>query len=168
MSVVKNKRSLSRLEFYNNARKLRIDLTNWLLRDFGIRDRVYRIPNDEEVEKLVTAQYPKWFIDHTRDSILKILTNLMMNITAANSIYPINLMEVDLRRGLQDKAIANCEQLLQELIYCADVMPLQVSKLEPYAEMIDKEIALLKGWRKTTNDIGNKIKTKSFKNDINK
>ena len=97
---------------------------------------------------------------------MTILTNLMLNITAANSIYPVNLMEVDLRRGLQDKAIANCEQLLQQLIYCADVMPLQSSKIEPYAEMIDKEIALLKGWRKTTNDIANRIKTKTGKSDI--
>lgn len=166
MSVIKNKRSLSRLEFYNNARKLRLNLTNWLLRDFGIRDKVYKIHNDDELETMLTAQYPKWFIDHARESVLTILTNLMLNITAANSIYPVNLMEVDLRRGLQDKAIANCEQLLQQLIYCADVMPLQSSKIEPYAEMIDKEIALLKGWRKTTNDIANRIKTKTGKSDI--
>ncbi|MBO5371147.1 MAG: hypothetical protein J6A75_00325 [Lachnospiraceae bacterium] len=165
MSVVKNKRSLSRLEFYNNARKLRIDLTNWLLRDFGIRDRVYKVKGDDELEKTLYAEYPKWFIEHTRKSILTILTNLMLNITAANSIYPINLMEVDIRRGLQDKAIANCEQLLQELIYCADIMPLQTSKIEPYAEIIDKEIALLKGWRKTTNDIGKRIMTKNTKSD---
>ena len=165
MSVVKNKRSLSRLEFYNNARKLRIDLTKWLLRDFGIRDRVFKIKDDDELEKVLYAEYPKWFIEHTRTSIITILTNLMMNITAANSIYPINLMEVDLRRGLQDKAIANCEQLLQQLVYCVDIMPLQVSKLEPYAELIDKEIKLLKGWRKTTNDIGKRIMTKNDKSD---
>ena len=167
MSVVKNKRSLSRLEFYKNARKLRLDLTNWLLRDFGIRDRVYKIKDDEELEKTLVAQYPKWFVDHARESVLTILTNLMLNITAANSIYPINMMEVDIRRGLQDKAIANCEQLMQQLIYCADVMPLQVSKLEPYAEAIDKEIALLKGWRKSTNDIGKRIMTKPSKSAIN-
>lgn len=165
MSVVKNKRSLSRLEFYNTARKLRIDLTNWLLRDFGIRDKVYKFKNDDEVEKTLYAEYPKWFIEHTRNTTLTILTNLMMNITAANAIYPINMMEVDLRRGIQDKAIANCEQLLQELFYCADIMPLQISKLEPYVEIIDKEIALLKGWRKTTNDIGRRIMTKNSKSD---
>ena len=51
MSVVKNKRSLSRLEFYNTARKLRIDLTNWLLRDFGIRDKVYKFKNDDEIRE---------------------------------------------------------------------------------------------------------------------
>ena len=55
MSVIKNKRSLSRLEFYNNARKLRLNLTNWLLRDFGIRDKVYKIHNDDELETMLTA-----------------------------------------------------------------------------------------------------------------
>lgn len=37
MSVIKNLRSLSAMEFYKNAITLRKDITNWMLRNFGIK-----------------------------------------------------------------------------------------------------------------------------------
>lgn len=40
MSVLKNKRSVSSLEFYHNAIMLRREITMLLLRDFGIKDKV--------------------------------------------------------------------------------------------------------------------------------
>jgi hypothetical protein len=39
MSVLKNKRGLSRLEFYHNARRMRKEITMLTLRDFGIHSR---------------------------------------------------------------------------------------------------------------------------------
>ena len=155
--VVKNKRSVSRLEFYNNARKLRQDLTNFLLRDFGVRNKVRKEIDVDNNEVTITEEYPKWLVEYFRRSIIDNLGNLMNNIVAANSIYPITMEEVNYRRILQDKAIANCDQLFQELVYLADMLPISLIKVEPYAEMIDKEILLLKGWRKTTNAIARKI-----------
>lgn len=163
MSVVKNKRSLSRLEFYNNARKLRNDLTNFLLRDFGVRNKVYRSVEEDNKVVTTTEQYPQWLIDYYRKSIIAILNSLMMNIVAANSVYPISLDEVNYRRILQDKAIANCEQLFQELVYLSDTLPISLIKVEPYAETIDFEITLLKAWRKTTNTIARRIEVKNCK-----
>lgn len=163
MSVVKNKRSLSRLEFYNNARKLRNDLTNFLLRDFGVRNKVYRSVEEDNKVVTTTEQYPHWLVDYYRKSIISILNSLMTNIVAANSVYPINLDEVNYRRILQDKAIANCEQLFQELVYLSDVLPISLIKVEPYAETIDFEITLLKAWRKTTNTIARRIEVKNCK-----
>lgn len=43
MSVLKNKRSVSSLEFYHNAITLRREITMLLLRDFGIKDKVRSI-----------------------------------------------------------------------------------------------------------------------------
>lgn len=40
MSVPVGKRSLSDLEFYKNAIRLRADITDLLLRDFGVKDKV--------------------------------------------------------------------------------------------------------------------------------
>ena len=163
MSVVKNKRSLSRLEFYNNARKLRNDLTNFLLRDFGVKNKVYRSVEEDNKVVTTTEQYPQWLVDYYRKSIISILNSLMTNIVAANSVYPINLDEVNYRRILQDKAIVNCEQLFQELVYLSDVLPISLIKVEPYAETIDFEITLLKAWRKTTNTIARRIEVKNCK-----
>jgi hypothetical protein len=68
------------------------------------------------------------------------------------------------RRRYQTAAIANCQQLVQELQYFADVFSLQydtfkvdVSKLLPYIDKIEFEIRLLRGWRKSTNDLAKKI-----------
>ena len=39
MSVLKRKRNISKMEFYHNAIKLRLMITELLLKDFGIKSR---------------------------------------------------------------------------------------------------------------------------------
>ncbi len=160
MSVIKNKRSLSKLEFYHTARKLREDITNLLLRDFGIRDKVRRIKTEDNLEVTIIEGYPDWLIVEFRRNILRILHNLMMNITAGNTIYPTTPEEVSLRRQYQTGAIINCEQLLQEMQYCADILPVKLDKFLPFVDAIEFEIKLLKGWRKSTNELARKIEKK--------
>lgn len=142
---------MSKLEFYHNARQLRENITNLLLRDFGVRDKVRKIRTEENMQLTIIEEYPEWLIVYFRDSIVKLLKSLMLNITAANTIYPTNGDELNLRRRYQTGAIVNCEQLLQEFQYCADVLPIKIEKFLPYVEKIDFEIKLLKGWRKSSN-----------------
>jgi hypothetical protein len=163
MSVLKNKRGLSKLEFYHNARKLREDITNLLLRDFGVRDKVRKIKTPENMEVTIIEGYPDWLIVYFRQSIINILKNLMLNITAGNTIYPTTLDELALRRRYQTGAIVNCEQLLQETLYCSDVLPVKLEKLIPFAGAIEFEIKLLKGWRKSSNELARKIKDDNIK-----
>jgi hypothetical protein len=155
--VLKNKRGLSKLEFYHNARRMRKEITELLLRDLGIRDKVMKVKGEDGKEQTVIEEYPDWLIVEFRRSILTILRNLMMNITAGNSIYPVNPDELHLRRRYQTAAIVNCEQLLQEFLYCEDVLPVQVSKYLPFVDKIEFEIALLKGWRKSNNKLEEKL-----------
>jgi hypothetical protein len=82
---------------------------------------------------------------------------MIMNITAGNTIYPTNQDELNLRRRYQNGAIVNCEQLLQEFQYCADVLPIKLEKFLPYVDKIELEIRLLKGWRKSNNGIERKL-----------
>jgi hypothetical protein len=153
MSVLKNKRGLSRLEFYNNARKLRRDITSLLLRDFGVRDKVRKIKTADGETLTIIEGYPDWLVEKFRDSIMRILRDLVMNITAGNTIYPTNDAELQSRRNYQTAAIVNCEQLLQEMHYCEDVLPIHVSKFLPYVDAIEFEINLLRGWRKSNNKV---------------
>jgi len=149
--VLKKKRGLSRLEFYHNARKMRKELTMLVLRDFGIHSRGAKFKAD------TGSQQPEGFYDELikrfSDKIFDLLENLVMNITAANTIYPVNDSELTKRREYQDEAIINCEQLLQQILYCQDVLPVKVSKFAPYIEQIEFEISLLKGWRKANSKI---------------
>jgi len=165
MSVHKNKRTLSKLEFYHNARTLREDITNFLLRDFGVRDKIRNFKDDNNVEITVIEQYPAWLITFFRQTIINLLRQLMQNITAANTIYPISLEELSERRRYQNEAIVNCEQLLCELTYCADVLPVELSKFMPYIDKIAFEIKLLKGWRKSSNELARKIKSGEIKTE---
>jgi hypothetical protein len=80
-----------------------------------------------------------------------------MNITAGNTIYPVNQAELDLRRHYQTQAVINCERLLQGTRYCEDVLPVAVSKFIPFVEAIEFEVKLLKGWRKANSGINAKL-----------
>lgn len=178
MSVIKNKRGISDLEFYRNAIKLRKDITLLLLRDFGIRNKVRKSTviqgkmSDEDAATLqalidkyeytnVLDQYPDWLIDKMRNNILNLCYCLVMNITQANTIYPTNESEYYDRRNYQNHAIGNCEQLLQEMQYIISILPTDVNKYLPYVSMIDEEIKLLRGWRKSDNRILRKLKGNS-------
>jgi hypothetical protein len=158
VSVLKNKRGLSKLEFYHTARKLREDITNLLLRDFGVRDKVRKIKTEENLDVTIIEEYPEWLIVSFRQNIMAILRNLLMNITAGNTIYPVTLDELQIRRRYQTAASINCEQLLQEMQYCADILPVKLEKFLPHVDKIEFEIKLLKGWRKSDNWLERKIK----------
>ena len=178
MSVLKNKRSVSSLEFYHNAITLRREVTMLLLRDFGIKDKVRSVkslygvpgmePEDEqkfreivekyEMKATIIEEYPAWLIDKMRNNIMNILHNMIMNITQANTIYPVCESEFYDRRNFQNHAIGNCEQLLQEMQYIISIIPVDAQKYMRYVEMIEKEIVLLKGWRKSDNKILKKIR----------
>lgn len=72
--------------------------------------------------------------------------------------YPVCESEFYDRRNFQNHAIGNCEQLLQEMQYIISIIPVDAQKYIRYVEMIEKEIALLKGWRKSDNKILKKIR----------
>ncbi len=182
-SVPNSRRNLSNLEFYRTATRLRREITALLLRDFGVKDKVrntkivakeHRMtPEDEEalkallekygIEKNIIDEYPDWLIDKMRSSIMDILRNLILNIRAANIIYPTSEAEFFERRIRQDRAIGNCEQLDEEMQYIISVIPVDAQKYMRYTDMIEKEEALLRGWRKSDNKILTRIRKEEKK-----
>jgi hypothetical protein len=196
VAVIKNKRGLSKLEFYTNARQLRKDLTAHLLRNFGVRLKTSKngkmalcrpgeVPEIDSDEETILGEFPEWAIAEFRRNIMQILRNLMLNITAGNSIYPSSMEDTKTpnatklpdeyvrrvqqdeladRRRYQTAAIVNCQQLIQELQYFSDVFScrydtfyIDVSKILPFIDKLQFEIRLLRGWRKSTNDMAKKI-----------
>lgn len=168
MSVPARLRSQSKYEFYMTAVKLRKEITKLLLRDLGIKKLIRNIkirtdgmePQDIDLllgvlEKYelttLPGQYPLWLIEKLRDSIWEILRDMHVNITRAYSIWATNDVEAKERRLCQDRAIADCESLLQEMQLAIDVLPIDAEKYMRYVDLIEKEEALLKGWRKTDN-----------------
>ena len=168
MAVLARKRTLSKLEFYMNAIKLRKSLTFLLLRDIGVKSKVRKLqittkgmsPDDAKSFQEIAVkygmasfveEYPEWLIEKFRDSIWDIMRDMMINITRAYTIWATNLYEAYARRNYMDAAIADCESLLKELELAIDVLPIDAEKYMRYVEDIEREIALLKGWRKSDN-----------------
>jgi len=187
MSVVKGKRCLSSMEFYHNAIVLRKRTTELLMRDFGIKSfkRNFKYVakcsefSEEDMETFVGLsekygigrdvedEYPNWLIDKFRSYVMDILRDLMINITKANSIFATNIYECNVRRNYQNEAISDCFCLLEEFQYIISVVPVDAEKYMPYVELIDNEIALLKGWRKSDHKIYERIKEKELKENNN-
>lgn len=191
MSVLKRNRGVSELEFYHNAITVRKEIEKWLLRDFGIKSKsLDRLKSDirrqaaiarenptkenvEQYTKLVDiytnkaeeklTTYTEWMINHLRENVLEIMKSLNRNITKANTLYPINEHELEIRRDYQNAAISDCEDLIQELQHIMTIIPVDVNKILPYVEKIDYEITLLKGWRKANSKILKRIKNQEEK-----
>ena len=170
MSVLKSKRKTSRLEFLHNAYAIQRSFTLLLLRDFCKKPKIratrfFAVVNKmSELDKMafldltdkygitsVVDEYPEWLISDMRNRVLQETRFLVRNIIQANSIYPAYVREYMDRRRYQTMAIGNCEQLLQEMQYVISVLDVDVNKYLPYVDMIEKEIALLRAWRKSDN-----------------
>lgn len=137
MSVLKNKRSESQLEFYHTATLIRTELTRFVMN-----------------EKIVPKRWRPVFTFPMVDKVIK----LFDYITAANTIYPQNLCEAERRRDYQTQAIITVEQILQLLQYMLTTLSINPDKFQPVTELLVKEAALLRGWRKSDNKFIAKFK----------
>ena len=157
---------------------MRKEVTDLLLRDFGydldkavkkvettFGGRPYEeLSPDEKVryEKLMEKNiaFAEWFIADERKVIVDCLRNITEEVYVANSIYPTYREELVERRVHQDRAVGQCYRLTQELQYAIETLPVDTNKYTRFAEMIQTEINLLKGWRKSDNKFKSAIKEK--------
>ena len=168
MSVLKSKRKPSQFEVFHQLTKLRKDITDLLLRGFGFDtvkaekrlEKRYGKPFEELDEKqqaTYTRQkrrwdaFDEWFIEDERKTIVNCLRAITREVYIANSIYPIVQEELTERRLHQDRAIGLCYTLTQELQYAIETLPVDVNQYLRFGEMIQTEVNLIKGWRKSDN-----------------
>lgn len=171
MSVLRNLRNLSTMEFYKNALDLKFTVTEWMLKDFGIKRNIRSVTQvikniskedqyviDSIFEKYGRSQnqqyqseFPSWYIEFEKNKIMQILSDMMDYIITANSIYATRDFEFDLRREYQDKAISCCYRLYHELYYIISIVYNDLNKLSTIIDKIDKQVDLLKGWRQSDN-----------------
>ena len=136
MSVLKNNRGESQMEYYHTATLARAELTRFVM-------------NDNIVPK-------RWRPVFTFPIIEKVIA-LIDNITAANTIYPQNMREYEMRREYQTKAIITVEKIIQLLQFMLTTLPICADKFQPVTELLMKEGALLRGWRKADNKLKEKF-----------
>ena len=171
MSVLKNLRSLSDLEFYKCAEKLQDDITDFCLRDFGLKKSprsvnqiVKDITEDDqnEIDRIFAkygktpnqqfrSDFPEWFLTDRKRRLVAYADSLIDSVIGANMIYPVTLRECDDRRALQDTAIGVCGMLYRDLQYLKRHLPINLNWLAGTIALIRREELLLKGWRQSDN-----------------
>lgn len=155
MSVLKSKRKSSQFEVFHHLYKMRKEVTDLLLRDFGYDleradkrvDKMFGNKHYEELTPEEKVRYDKlkaknqafdeWFIADERQVVVDCLRTITEELVE--------------RRIHQDRAIGQCYRLTQELQYAIETLPVDVNKYLRFADMIQTEINLLKGWRKSDN-----------------
>ena len=155
MSVLKSKRKQSQFEVFHHLNKLRKDITDLLLRDFGYsfekaEARLLKQFGGRTLEQLSEA-FDDWFIYDQRQVIVNCLRDITKEVYIANSIYPTVMEELVQRRLHQEEAIGHCYRLVQELQYAIETLPVNVNIFLQFGEAIQTEINLIKGWRKADN-----------------
>ena len=76
------------MKFYHAARELRENITLTLPRDFGLRDKIEKTKTADNLEVTVIEGYPRRLIVAFRQNITRLPRNLMMSVTAGNTLYP--------------------------------------------------------------------------------
>lgn len=169
MSVLKSKRKPSQFEVFHHLTKLRKNLTDLLLRDFGYsevkaEDKLERQFSGKKYEELSDTDkalydrvkkrneaFEEWFIIDQRKAIVDCLRSITEHVYTANSIYPTMREELAERRLHQDRAIGQCYRLVQELQYAIETLPVDINVFMRFSADIQHEIDLIKGWRKSDN-----------------
>ena len=126
-------RNISQFEFYNTAIDIRVRIT-----------------------RLVTSSaVPKSYRFTFAVPMAQTARSMVYNIVTADAFYPNSEDAVTLRKRHLTLAIADCEQLYQDLqCLLAMGLPVPVSRLDEISEALDREIELLKGARKGVKLIG--------------
>lgn len=135
MTVPKSKRNKSRFEVFHNMQAVQKELILYLMDDFGITRNT----------NLGEAQ----FLDLKFQRVINLCSDIVGDLHRANDLFVTNMTEYEQRRLYQDKAIANCDVLKQELQSVIDVISgLNINKYKISITLIDKELVLIKSWRK--------------------
>ena len=125
MSVIKSKRTTSTMEFLAMARKLQI----------------------YSIQKCVN--FPKRYTFYVSQPIANSATRVYEYLKRANSIYPLNQHEVQLRRDCLIQANAELNSLTSQLEVAQELFGIEMKTLQYWADMVNTEIRLVKAVMKS-------------------
>lgn len=124
MSVIKSKRSESEMEFVHTARQLQI----------------------HSIQKAVG--FPKRYTFYVSQPIANCATRIHEYVKCANSIYPLNQHEVQMRRDYLLRANAELNSLVAQIEVAAEMFGIEPDKMKYWMDIVEKEIRLVKGTMK--------------------
>ena len=124
MSVVKSERSTSEMEFLHTARELEI---------YTIRRCV---------------NIPKRYTFYLGQKIAEISTHIYNCVVCANSIFPQNQHEAQIRRDYLIHAVSELHALVAQIEIASEIIGLDADKMHAWMDRVNREIRLVKGLMK--------------------
>lgn len=149
MSVVKSKRSQSKVEF---------EMVYFLVAD-GVD---FLVEHDFFAEGLL-AQKNRVFLDMRSRALEDLTDKLVFYIKIANSIYPQCITEWEERRVAQGKAIGTCYAILTNMQRIMMRLRIPDNKYTLDIQNVMRMINSLKAWRKSDNKLKTKLGQNSAK-----
>ncbi len=125
MSVLKNKRNKSGVQFLDTAQALHI---------FTLRTCV---------------KFPKRYTFYISQDLVNCASTIHALVKKGNSIFPQNAAEVELRRQQFIMANAELQSLVSKIGLAYDTFPIKESTMLHWLDLINTEINLIKGVLKT-------------------
>ncbi len=131
-TVLERYRDLSNFEYFNTALRVR-----------------------KEVTALVTsAAMPKSYRFILAVPMAETARSIVYNLVTANAFYPNTEHNVSQRRHYMTLAVADCEQLLQDLQCLIELNVVKVSRCARLADDVETAAKLIKGARNGVKLIG--------------
>lgn len=128
MSVIKSQRSTSEMEFIANARKLQI----------------------YTIKKCVS--FPKRHTFYVSQPIANASTRIYEDVRRANSIYPVNQHEAQMRRDCFLRANAELYSLISQIEVAQELFSIDMDSMRYWLDIIDFEIRLVKAVMKSDRE----------------
>lgn len=101
--------------------------------------------------------YDNLFIKRETEVLDNICREIVFLIDGANEIKPQYTFECDKIRSMQDDAIIKCGNLKRELNHIMRTIPSNKNFIVKLEGDIERELAILRGWRKSGNSVRQKI-----------
>lgn len=124
MAVIKSNRTESEMEFIHTARQLQI----------------------HTIQKCVN--FPKRYTFYVGQPMAECATRIHEYVKCANSIYPLNQHEAQMRRDYLLRANAELNSLISQIEVAGELFGLEPDKMKFWMEIVEKEIRLVKGTMK--------------------
>lgn len=124
MSVIRSQRAESEMEFIYTARELQ----------------------KYTIQKCVG--FPKRYTFYVNQPIANSATRIHQYVKMANSVYPTNAHEAQIRRDYLIKANAELNSLVSQIEVAHELFGLEPNVMKYWMDIVEKEIRLVKGTMK--------------------
>ncbi len=153
MSVLAVKRNESQFEVVVYPSRINDILIDLMKRNFGVRDldHFVRMRYARGLDTREDFEMYRHLMRKAKDRVSQYAALLIVNVRAANGVYPTSHEEYALRRDFQNNAIVHCNQIKSELQEVVKIFDVDVNTMKQAIEAVDREIGLIKRWRQNDN-----------------